>query len=146
MEIIVGTVVLKENKILMVKEAKKECYKKWAFPAGHLEKNETIFEGAKRETFEETGCIVELKKALPVYTYNSEDKTVILMQFLANITEENKIYDTDEILEKKWMSINELKKMKANEFRSYPIVENVLNDIEKQNVYDLNVYKDLKNI
>lgn len=42
----------------MVKEAKKNCYGKWAFPAGHLEKNETIFEGVKRETKEETDAIL----------------------------------------------------------------------------------------
>ena len=48
-EIIVGAIVVKNNKILMVKEAKKNCYGKWAFPAGHLEKNETIFEGVKEK-------------------------------------------------------------------------------------------------
>ena len=48
MKIIVGAIVIKNNKILMVKEAKKNCYGKWAFPAGHLEENETIFEGVKR--------------------------------------------------------------------------------------------------
>lgn len=57
-EIIVGAIVVKNNKILMVKEAKKNCYGKWAFPAGHLEKNKTIFEGVKRETKEETDAIL----------------------------------------------------------------------------------------
>ena len=57
-EIIVGAIVVKNNKILMVKEAKKNCYGKWAFPAGHLQKNETIFEGVKRETKEETDAIL----------------------------------------------------------------------------------------
>lgn len=71
MEIISGTIILKNNKILMVKESKKECYGKWAFPAGHIEKNETIFEGAKRETIEETGCEVTLKKAFPILVYNT---------------------------------------------------------------------------
>ena len=71
MEIIVGTITMKENKILMVKEAKEECYGKWSLPARHLEKNETIFEGAERETLEETGCKVELKKALPILVHNT---------------------------------------------------------------------------
>ena len=38
MEIIVGGIIEKDNKILMVKEAKKKCYGKWNVPAGHLEK------------------------------------------------------------------------------------------------------------
>ena len=45
MEIIVGGIIEKDNKILMVKEAKKKCYGKWNVPAGHLENGETIFEG-----------------------------------------------------------------------------------------------------
>ena len=61
MEIIVGGIIEKDNKILMVKEAKKKCYGKWNVPAGHLEDGETIFEGTSRETFEETGCKVRLK-------------------------------------------------------------------------------------
>ena len=38
-------IIEKDNKILMVKEAKKKCYGKWNVPAGHLENGETIFEG-----------------------------------------------------------------------------------------------------
>ena len=37
MEIIVGGIIEKDNKILMVKEAKKKYYGKWNVPAGHLE-------------------------------------------------------------------------------------------------------------
>ena len=123
MEIIVGTVILNEDKILMVREAKKECYNKWALPAGHLEKNETIFEGAKRETLEETGCRVELKKAFPIFNYN-----------------------TNEILETKWISINELKNMSKDEFRSYPVIKNILKSLETQKLYELDMYEDLQNI
>ena len=44
MKIIAGCIIEKNNKILMVKEAKKKCYGQWNFPAGHLEENETIKE------------------------------------------------------------------------------------------------------
>lgn len=37
MEIITGIIIVKDNKVLMVKESKKECYGKLAFPAGHVE-------------------------------------------------------------------------------------------------------------
>lgn len=40
MKIIVGGIIEKDNKILMVKEAKKKCYEKWNVPAGHLEDGE----------------------------------------------------------------------------------------------------------
>ena len=60
MKVITGCVIRKGNKILMVKEAKKLCYGQWDYPAGKLEEEEKITEGALRETLEETGCQVKL--------------------------------------------------------------------------------------
>lgn len=56
--IITGGIIEKDGKFLLVQEAKEKVYGKWNIPAGHLDFNETIFEGAKREIFEETGCKV----------------------------------------------------------------------------------------
>ena len=145
METIVGAIIIKENKILMVKEAKKKCYSKWAFPAGHLEKDETILEGAKRETLEETGCKVELEKAFPILVGNIKDKNIMMIHFLANLVEDNLLYDTDEIIETKWIDIEQIKNMKEEEFRSYPVVKSIIENLEKQNLYDLNIIKDIKN-
>ena len=64
--IIVGGVVKKDGKYLLVQEAKKECKGKWSIPAGHLEPNETIVEGAKREILEECGLEVEITGILHV--------------------------------------------------------------------------------
>lgn len=146
MEIIVGTIILKDNKILMVKEAKEKCYGKWSFPAGHIEPNETIYEGAKRETLEETGCTVNLKKAFPVFLKNTEDSKIVMMHFLSDLIEESNSYDTNEIIEKKWISLNEIKNMNEQEFRSSAVVKQIINDIEKQNLFDLNIVKDMPQI
>ena len=60
MKVIVGGIIEKDGKYLLVQEAKEKCYKKWNFPAGHLDFNESLKEGAIREIKEETGCDVEL--------------------------------------------------------------------------------------
>ena len=146
METIVGTIILKDNKILMVKEAKEKCYGKWSFPAGHIEPNETIYEGAKRETLEETGCTVNLKKAFPVFLKNTEDSKIVMMHFLSDLIEESNSYDTNEPIEKKWISLNEIKNMNEQEFRSSAVVKQIINDIEKQNLFDLNIVKDMPQI
>ena len=146
METIVGTIILKDNKILMVKEAKEKCYGKWAFPAGHIEPNESIYDGAKRETYEETGCTVELKKAFPVFLKNTNDSKIVMMHFLSDLVNEENSYDKDEILETKWISIDEIKNMDENEFRSSAVVNQIINDIEKQNLYDLDIVKDMPQI
>ena len=146
METIVGTIILKDGKILMVKEAKEKCYGKWAFPAGHIEPNEAIYDGAKRETYEETGCTVELKKAVPVFLKNTNDSKIVMMHFLSDLVNEENSYDKDEILETKWISIDEIKNMDEKEFRSSAVVKQIINDIEKQNLYDLDIVKDMPQI
>lgn len=146
METIVGTIILKDGKILMVKEAKEKCYGKWAFPAGHIEPNEAIYDGAKRETYEETGCTVELKEAFPVFLKNTNDSKIVMMHFLSDLVNEENSYDKDEILETKWISIDEIKNMDEQEFRSSAVVKQIINDIEKQNLFDLNIVKDMPQI
>lgn len=146
METIVGTIILKDNKILMVKEAKEKCYGKWGFPAGHIEANETIYAGAKRETLEETGCTILLKKAFPVFLKNTKDSKIVMMHFLSDLIEEGKSYNTNEILETKWISIDEIKSMDKKEFRSSAVVNQIISDIEEQNLFDLNIVKDMPQI
>ena len=106
MEIIVGGIIEKDNKILMVKEAKKKCYGKWNVPAGHLENGETIFEGAIREIFEETGCKVRLKNVLPIMSKDIEDTTLIIITFTTELLEENISFNKEVILDVKLISKN----------------------------------------
>lgn len=143
MEIIVGAIIIKNNKILMVKEAKKNCYGKWAFPAGHLEENETIFEGVKRETKEETGCDIELKQVFPIIT---NGKNIIMIHILADLVSEAVSYNKDEIIETKWIELEELKKMKNDELRSYPVVNFILQNLEKEKLYELHIIQNLTNL
>ncbi len=105
MKIIAGCVIKRDNKILMVKEAKNSCYGQWNYPAGHLEEFEKIMDGAIRETFEETGCKVKLTGVLPIANIDLEKETHILIRFMAEIVEENISFDKEEILDVKWIPI-----------------------------------------
>ncbi|XP_023694378.1 8-oxo-dGDP phosphatase NUDT18 [Paramormyrops kingsleyae] len=44
-----------KDEVLMVQEAKPECYKRWYLPAGRMEKAESIIEAMVREVKEESG-------------------------------------------------------------------------------------------
>ena len=98
------------------------------------------------EPLEETGCTVNLKKAFPVFLKNTEDSKIVMMHFLSDLIEESNNYDTNEIIEKKWISLNEIKNMNEQEFRSSAVVKQIINDIEKQNLFDLNIVKDMPQI
>lgn len=144
MKVITGCIIKKDNKILMVKEAKKEIYGQWNFPAGHLEEFEKIMDGAKRETFEETGCKVKLVGVLPIVNIDLEKETHILIRFLAEIVEENISFDKEEILEVEWIKIEDIKKMKKEELRGYESAIKTVEDVETNNIYPLEIFNDEK--
>ena len=72
MKIIIGGIIKKENKYLLVKEIKKECCGMYNIPAGHLEENESLEECAVRETAEETKRDVVLLEKEPIYIEHYE--------------------------------------------------------------------------
>ena len=56
--IVIGGLIEKDNKFLLVQEAKEKCKGKWNIPAGHIEINESVIDCLKREIKEETGCMI----------------------------------------------------------------------------------------
>ncbi len=146
MLIIAGGIIEKDNKILMVKEAKKKCYGKWNVPAGHLEKGETIFEGAIREIFEETGCKVRLKNVLPIISKEIENTTVLIITFTTELLEENISFNKEEILDVQWIPIEELNEMPDEKLRDKKGVKIMLKALRENKIYPLDSVKILEYI
>lgn len=143
MEIIVGTIILKDNKVLMVKETKKECYGKLAFPAGHLKDEENVLEGAKRELMEETGYTAELKKTFPLITFSGK-RPMIMLHFLGDNEKLVKEYDKEEILGIEWVDIGNFEDLDKTQFRNYDVFKTIINSIQKDQTYNLDLIKFLK--
>ena len=133
MVVIAGCIIVRDNKILMVKEAKKKCYGQWNFPAGHVDELEKITDAAVRETYEETGCKVKLTGVLPICSVDGEDgETRVMVRFTADILEEDIKFDTDEILDVKWLNVKDVKNMTENELRGYDTSIQFIKDIIQQ--------------
>ena len=58
---VVGTVPYYGDKVLLCKRNIEPRWGKWTLPAGFMELNETVAEGAARETIEESGAQFELE-------------------------------------------------------------------------------------
>ena len=145
MKIIVGGIIEKDNKILMVKEAKKKCYGQWNFPAGHVDELEKITDAAVRETYEETGCKVKLTGVLPICSVDGEDgETRVMVRFTADILEEDIKFDTDEILDVKWLNVKDVKNMTENELRGYDTSIQFIKDFEENKIYSLDIFNNTK--
>lgn len=141
-KVIVGVCVVEDGKILMVQEAQKKAYKLWNFPAGHLDPNEDMFIGAIREAKEETGFDVELTGMLPIINYAMNDDQLIRISFMANRVSGEINYDKNEILDVKWIPIEELEAM-TEELRGPTLNKQIIADIKANNVYPLEVINNM---
>ncbi|RDD39921.1 8-oxo-dGDP phosphatase NUDT18 [Trichoplax sp. H2] len=67
---IVGGVLIEDDKLLMIQEAKKSCRGLWYLPIGRLETGETLEAGAQREVLEESGIKFTPKSLVCVEWYD----------------------------------------------------------------------------
>lgn len=147
MVVIAGCVIVRDNKVLMVKESKKECYGQWNFPAGHVDEHELITEAAIREAYEETGCKVKLTGVLPIICIDFKNReTCITVKFTADIVEESIKFDMEEILDVQWLDIKNVKSMTDKELRGYDTNIQHIKDFEAGKVYPLDIFNNTKYI
>lgn len=67
-KIVVGCLPEWEDRILLCKRAIEPRYGLWTFPAGFMEKDETLEEAAARETLEEAEAEVEVSRLYAVFS------------------------------------------------------------------------------
>lgn len=84
--VIVGVagVVLRGDRILMVRRKYGRYRQKWCIPCGHVEPGEDVRQAVKREIKEETGLDVEIGDVVDVLsTHHPGGKSVVGVYFLA---------------------------------------------------------------
>ena len=93
MIIVAGSLIVRENKILMVQEAKKECYGQWNFPAGHVDEIRIEDVGEK----DMVKLFIEANKIASSLTMNLEKEK--LLKILSNLVAISKLlnYSDDEL-------------------------------------------------
>ena len=138
--IIVGGVIEKDGKFLLVQEAKEKFRGKWNLPAGRLEPNETLFDGAKREIFEECGCRVEITGVLQIGNKLIENDSLISVIFSTKLIEENIAFNKKEILDVKWFTYEEILNMK-DELRSYGSVAGAISAFINNRISNIDIVK-----
>lgn len=110
-----GTIIINKDytKILLVKGKRSS---KWGPPKGHIENNENIMNAAIRETYEETGLLLNESQA---YKYKNTEKPyfvvltkIVFFVFVIDDIEDLDPIDKNEISEVKWFNIEYLKGLK----------------------------------
>lgn len=130
---VVGAILEKDGKILLVEEAKERAKGKWSHPAGWIELGENPLEAIKREVKEESGYDFEPTHILGLYSLyktNLEEKWGITPQaikiiFIGKISEKQSEELHDDVSETKWFRPEEIYQMDINTLRDMDIKDMV---------------------
>lgn len=141
MDVIAGCLLIKNNKILLVKEGEEERGK-WNIPAGQVNNFEKITDGAVRETLEETGLNVKLTGVLPIAERIIQEKTWVSFRFVAEIIDGQSKADGKEILEIKWFTFEEFAKLTEKELRSYALNKQFVKNFREGKIYPLEIFEE----
>ena len=144
MKVIVGGVIEKDGKYLLVQEAKKKCYKKWNIPAGHLDFGESLVQGAVREVKEETGCDVEPTGILYLTNRILEDDIFVMVMFKMQLVNENIKFDKDEILDVQWFDYEEIMEKMDDKLRGPQYIKKTIENHKNNIVGSMDLVNILK--
>ena len=130
-----------KDKILLLKRVNKISRGgKWDLPGGIIEEDEKLIEGFKREVLEETGLnISEISIPLEIGYFNDNiymNKNVIRIIYLCRTNSKN-VKLSPEHNKFKWVTLDELKKIKPKSFISPNILKILISRIEEFEESDL---------
>jgi 8-oxo-dGTP diphosphatase len=109
----VGVMVLRKNKILLMKRRGSHGEGQWNLPGGHLDFGETIAQCAKREIWEETGLKVAKSKLICVNEdlnfLKTDHKHYMTLGVLVEIERgEPEIKEPEKCVQQSWFALEDL--------------------------------------
>jgi len=111
-----GPVIIENDKLLVVKDNKDPFYK---LPGGTIKEGETLEDGCIKRAREEINADVEIIRPLmPHILYENpktkEKMTIVLINYLAKLTNKEDIKPLPPSQNIKWINIEEIKQGKGN--------------------------------
>ncbi len=101
-----------DGKMLLIRRGDNRL---WALPAGGMEPGESVTECMKREVWEETGLVVKSCQAFAIYSDprftapNRPQAQLLTVAYRVDDWEGELLTATDETLDARWFSIDELR-------------------------------------
>ena len=131
-QVAVGALVIKDEKVLLVKRGQPPAKGLWALPGGRVQWGETLAQAAEREVLEETG--VAVKAGQIIYTFDSITRDdqgsvcfhYVIVDFLAQpIQPEGRPIPADDAEDAQWLTLGELKRLPVSK-PTLTLIESIL--------------------
>jgi 8-oxo-dGTP diphosphatase len=104
----VDAIIIKDNRILLIRRAHPPFKGEWALPGGFVEKGETLKEAVAREAKEETGLEVRPVNMIGVYDDPGRDpRGAVSAAYMCEVVS-GEAGPSDESLEARFFSITEI--------------------------------------
>ncbi|MCZ8517778.1 NUDIX domain-containing protein [Paenibacillus filicis] len=133
--------IIREDKVLIIKENKLIARNKWNFPSGRIEPGEDILDAARREVKEETGYDVTLTGTTGVYNFiSSTNNQVIMFHFTGEIIGGALQLEENEIIDSKWIAVSDLLIPDLHEFRAAVVIKQIAENLVNGKNYSLSLY------
>ncbi len=140
--LVVSVSLIKQNKVLLVKESKPSPKNQWNLPSGRIEEGEDILAAACREVKEETGFDVKLSETTGVYNFISNtNQQVILFHFIGEIIGGSLRLDEAEIIDSKWIELTKLMELAHEELRNAGVVKQITEAVLNEEFYPIDLFK-----
>ncbi|MDG2917050.1 NUDIX hydrolase [Bisgaard Taxon 10/6] len=113
-------------------------------PAGHLEKNETILQGASRELYEETGIRADMQKLVKIYQWHAPRSQTDYLRFVFALELDDWLTTTphdSDITRALWLTLEEFRHYIAQpeQCERNPLVIRAVQDYLKGESYPLDL-------
>lgn len=135
--------ILKDDRVLIIKENKSTAINRWNFPSGRIEYGEDILYSAVREVKEETGLEVKLSETTGVYNFTSStNNQVILFHFTGEVTGGSLNLQEEEICDSKWIKVKDLGEFENEDLREPTVIKQIINNLLEKNLHSISVFNE----
>lgn len=112
MQDVVGVLIEKDGKILLVQEKRADVYGLWNLPAGHRDEGESEQETAIREGYEETGFKLKISDKIGTFPLKGNKQMHV---YKAEIISGQINFDKEELLDVRWFDKGEVRNLSLRE-------------------------------
>jgi ADP-ribose pyrophosphatase YjhB (NUDIX family) len=77
-KVVAGTIFAIEGRVVLLRRGVEPANGKWVFPGGYVDRGESVWDAAVRETNEESNLHVRLSSLLNVYSYPNSPNVIVV--------------------------------------------------------------------